>query len=80
MKILVGYAFDLSQSCLINNIINLLDLEPDTRGFSSPIYKKFPSRDKDGPPWKQFWDYHLAVGMLTYIQGPTRPDNFMTFQ
>ncbi|EJK58187.1 hypothetical protein THAOC_21711, partial [Thalassiosira oceanica] len=40
----------------------------------TPAAEKVLNKDADGLPRKNDWKYRTAVGMLTYLQGNTRPD------
>lgn len=75
-------SFELSQPHLINRILQLLGLDQNNEWGSSTNSRKLPSdktilhRDSEGAERKHAdrWNYRTAVGMLTYLQGNSRPD------
>ena len=44
----------------------------------TPAVKPLLNKDLLGEPRHNKWNYRQAIGMLTYLQGTTRPDIFMT--
>ena len=65
-----------SQPFLIDRLLYLLGLgdnEFDT-STTTPVAKGLLHRDLDGKPRKLSWKYRTAVGMMSYLQGHTRPD------
>jgi hypothetical protein len=71
--------FELSQPFLIEQIVNLLELgqnkfDVQTKTRISPVGKPLLNKDLEGKPRKKDWKYCTAIGMLTYIQGNTRPE------
>ena len=71
-----GGGFELKQTFLIQRIIDLLGLEGDSVHNSKPTPAVRPLLHKDikGEQRKNRWNYRKAIGMLTYLQGTTRPD------
>ena len=69
-------SFELTQPFLIQRIIDLLGLERDSRLNSkpTPATKPLLHKDIDGEGRHNSWSYRKAIGMLTYLQGTTRPD------
>ena len=74
-------SFEMTQPHLTDRIIKLLGLEKeDNRWKTSANSRLTPSeqiilhRDSEGAERKWDWNYRTAVGMLTYLQGNTRPD------
>ena len=75
--------FKLAQPFLIDRIIAFLeidanDFEMDTNTKSTPVGKPLLHKDLEGKPRKATWNYRTAVGMLTYLQGNTRPEMSMS--
>jgi hypothetical protein len=71
--------FKLSQPFLIRQIVNLLGLgqnefDVQTKTKITPVGKSLLNKDLAGKPCKKDWKYHTAIGMLTYLQGNTRPE------
>jgi len=46
----------------------------ETNTKSTPVSKPLFHEDVSGKPRKATWNYQTAVGMLTYLQGNTRPE------
>ena len=72
-------SYELSQPFLIDRIVNFLRLcnnqfETDANPSSTPVAKGLLHRDLAGKPRKLKWKYRTAVGMLSYLQGHTRPE------
>ena len=69
-------SFELTQPFLIQRIIDLLGLERDSKHNSkpTPVTKPLLHKDADGESRHNSWSYRKAIGMLTYLQGTTRPD------
>ena len=42
-----------------------------------PVGKPLSQKDLSGNPRKETWNYRIAVGMLTYLQGNNRPETSM---
>ena len=69
-------SFELKQPFLIQRIIDLLGLEVESLHNTKPIPATKPllHKDENGEERKNAWSYRKAIGMLTYLQGTTRPD------
>lgn len=79
IKHLEGTRFELTQPFLIKRFINLLGLENNefdvsTNSKAMPVGKPLLNKDLEGKPCKHKWSYRTAVGMLTYLQGNSRPE------
>ena len=71
--------FEIAQPFLIDRIVTFLGLENNEFDVSSnsrptPVGKPVLHKDLEGKPRKLSWKYRTAVGMLTYLQGNTRPE------
>ena len=71
--------FEMKQPFLIERICHTLGLidnewEATTNIKKSPVGKPILNKDLDGKPRKLKWKYRTAVGMISYLQGNTRPD------
>jgi len=70
--------FELVQPFLIQRIIELLKLDDEDLGRyntrPTPAVKPLLCKDLSGEDRKHNWNYRKAIGMLTYLQGTTRPD------
>jgi len=70
--------FELLQPFLIRRIIDLLKLDDEDLGRyntrPTPAVKPLLCKDLSGEERKHQWSYRQAIGMLTYLQGTTRPD------
>ena len=66
----------LTQTFLIQRIIDLLGLEGDSKHNTkpTPAVKPLLGKDEKGEARRNTWNYRQAIGMLTYLQGTTRPD------
>lgn len=75
-------SFEISQPHLITRILKLLRLDENnewktsTNGRQLPGEKIILHKDENGNPRKYelHWNYRTAIGMLTYLQGNSRPD------
>ena len=70
--------FKISQPFLINIITSYLNIDTNKYGMetnskSTPVYKPLLSKEIPGKPCKESWNYRTAVGVLTYLQGNSRP-------
>jgi hypothetical protein len=75
--------FKLSQPFLIKQIVNLLGLgqnefDVHTKTKITLVGTPLLNKDLEGKPHKKDWKYCTAIGMLTYLQGNTRPEISMT--
>eukprot|EP00956_Cyclotella_meneghiniana_P014305 scaffold21378_cov23-Cyclotella_meneghiniana.AAC.2 len=61
--------------CIIvgNNMRNI-DNFTATNTKNTPVGKPLLNKDLSGKPRKLKWKYRTAVGMLSYLQGNTRPE------
>jgi len=71
--------FEISQPFLIDCIQALLQLEhnefeTDSHDKLTPGAPQILNMDLMGKPQKKSWKYQTTVGMLSYLQGHTRPD------
>ena len=71
--------FRISQPHLIDRIVSFLEIDVNEYGMetntkSTPAGKPLLHKDVSGKPRKATWNYRTAVGMLTYLQGNTRPE------
>jgi len=71
--------FEISQPFLIDRILALLQLEhngfeTDSHDKLTPTAPQILNKDLMGKPRKKSWKYRTVVGMLSYLQGHTRPD------
>ena len=74
--------FKISQPFLTDRIIAFLkinanDHEAETNAKSTPVGKPLLHKDLSGKPRKETWNYRTAVGMMTYLQGNSRPEMSM---
>ena len=69
----------MKQPYLIERICTTLglidnDWKAEYNTKNTPVGKPVLSKDLEGKPRKLKWKYRTAVGMLSYLQGNTRPD------
>ena len=64
----------LTQTHLIQRFLEVIGLDGDVNSKSTPAIKPLLWKDKLGLPRKHDWNYRQAVGMLTYMQGTSRPE------
>lgn len=64
---------------MIQRVIDLLGVEGEStyNMRPTPVTKPLLNNDIEGEPRKQKWNYRKVIGMLTYLQGTTRPDTAM---
>ncbi len=79
LKEITKNKFELSQPFLIKQIGNQLglgqnDFDVHTEPKITPAGKPLLNKDLEGKPHKKDWKYCTATGMLTYLQGNTRPE------
>lgn len=67
-------SIELTQPHLIQRILDVLNITPDVNPKPTPVVKPVLYKDLDGLMRKCNWNYRQAVGMLTYLQGTTRPE------
>ena len=65
--------FTLTQTGLTDRIIAALGLQ-DANPNWTPTAQEALGSDKDGPPFKESWNYRSVVGMLLYLSNNSRPD------
>ena len=75
------YSFEMSQPFLIDRLLSLLVLVNNEfyTSTTTPVSKGLLSRYLAGKPRKLSWKYCTAVGMMSYLQGYTRPEISMPF-
>ena len=59
---------------MIERFIALVDQENNINIKTTPATKPLLHKDQDGLERKHSWNYRQAIGMLTYLQGTSRPD------
>ena len=74
--------FKISQPYLTYQIIYFLKIDAndhnvETNAKSTPVGKTLLHKDLLGKPRKETWNYRTAVGMMTYLQGNSRPEMSM---
>ena len=67
-------SIELTQPHLIQRIMSLLNVTEEVNSKPTPVMKPLLGKDLDGLKRKAEWNYRQAVGMLTYLQGTSRPD------
>jgi histone deacetylase 1/2 len=67
-------SIELTQSHLIQRFLDVIGIDDKHNPRPTPAVKPVLSKDPQGEPRKHDWNYHQAVGMLTYLQGTTRPE------
>ena len=68
---------ELSQPHLISRILTLLNITDEVNSKPTPVVKPLLCKDLEELQRKCSWNYRQAVGMLTYLQGTSRPDILM---
>ena len=70
--------FKISQPFLIDRIISFLNINTNDFGLgnskSTPVGRPLLHKYLSSKPRKENWNYRTAVGMLTYLQGNSRPE------
>ena len=69
--------FELVQLFLIEIIIDLLGInsyESNCNTRPVPAVKPLLHKNVEGLPRNNSWNYRTAIGMMTYLQGKSRPD------
>ena len=69
--------FELVQPFLIERVLDVLGIktsEGNCNTRPTPAVKPLLHKDLEGLPRNNTWNYRTAIGMLTYLQGTTRPD------
>ena len=71
--------FEVTQPHLTERIISFLGLDTNEFGLATnskttPVGRPILNKDLEGKPRKCSWNYRTAVGMLTYLQGNSRPE------
>ena len=71
-----GGSLELVQPFLIERILILLGMKDESVRNINPTsaIKLLLNKDLKGENRKNKWNYRTAIGMLTYLQGTTRPD------
>ena len=74
--------FKTSQPFLIDIIVAYLNIDSNEYGIgtnsqSTPVGKPLMHKDLSRKPRKEKWNCRTAVGMLTYLQGNSRPEMSM---
>ena len=68
-----GDTIELKQVGLIDKVIEATGMQGCTPQ-AVPADAKTLGKDKDGPAFKETWNYRSVVGMLLYLAGNSRPD------
>ena len=68
-----GDTIELKQEHLITKVLEATRME-DCTSVPTPAAEKPLGKDKDGPEFKETWNYPSVVGMLLYLSGNSRPD------
>ena len=69
----------VSQPFLIDQIVRFLNIDTNDYGMETntkptPVGKHILHKDLAGKPSKEDWNYHTAIGILTYLQANSRPE------
>ena len=77
-----GKIFKISQPYLTDQIIYFLNIDAndhnvETNAKSMPVCKPLLHKDLSGKPRKETYNYRTSVGMMTYLQGNSRPEMSM---
>ncbi len=71
-------SFEMRQPFLIQKILDLVGLDGNASSRPTPSILPLLHKDVSGIERHQQWSYRSAVGMLTYLQGTSRPDISMS--
>ena len=63
-----------TQPHLIDRFVKLIGRDKNINVTLTPGIKSLLHKDLEGLQRKHSWNYKQAIGMLTYLQGTTRPD------
>ncbi len=75
IKQLDGFLFELTQPFLIERVAKFLGIDNGrTNEKLTPVGKPLLNKDLNSVPRKYDWEYHGAIGMLTYLTGSVQPD------
>jgi hypothetical protein len=79
IKCLGPKEFKILQPFLIDRIITFLGLQSEASETHcndriTPAAAQILNKDLKGKPRKKTWKYRTAVGMMSYLQGHSRPD------
>ncbi len=66
--------FELSQTHLIQRILDTIGIDDQVHPKPTPAIKPVLHKDCDGLPRKTHWNYRQAIGMLNYLTMITRPE------
>jgi len=64
---------ELTQTGLIQRVLEAMGLQ-DSSSKETPAEKGCLTKDLDGPPKSESWNYRSVVGMLMYLATNSRPD------
>ena len=70
---------ELRQKCLIERILEAVDLDIEMTNVSKPrpVMKPLLHEDLEGLPQRYNWSHRSLIGMMGYLHGSTRPDILM---
>ena len=66
--------YKLTEVHLIQRFLDVIGVPPETNSRETSVIKPVLHKDLEGLPRKHSWNYRQAIGMLTYLQGTSRPD------
>jgi hypothetical protein len=67
-------SLELTQPGLIAKIVKECGLDAESKRHNSPAMTKLLSKDSTGPQREHEWNYHMIIGMLTYLSMSSRPN------
>ena len=67
-------SIEFTQPHLLDRFLKLIDQDKNINIKPTPAIKPLLHKDLEGLKRKHSWNYRQAIGILTYIQGTTRPD------